>query len=205
MNRRTLSLHKFNFSHFNPSEKTDEFLSASSDSRTWEFSYSLCAVWPPSWSTTQIMCKFRYRKSGEKNYKNFKFGKKKFSGQAKRSSSPTENMTLTQWKFLEANYLMQNLTSITSSKSWVPLFLLSISFPNIYELGFWVSSLYVQYFLADPPLVGSALDLHLSVCLCVCVCVRHQLTKLLISFILDEISLWNLLETYPGCLYTSFK
>ena len=44
-------------------------------------------------------------------------------------------------------------------------------------------------FLADPPLVGSALDLHLSVCLCVCVCVRHQLTKLLISFILDEISL----------------
>ena len=33
-------------------------------------------------------------------------------------------------------------------------------------------------FLADPPLVGPALDLHLSVCLCVFLCVCGQLTKL---------------------------
>ena len=33
-------------------------------------------------------------------------------------------------------------------------------------------------FLADPPLVGAALDLHLSVCVSVCVSVCGQLTKL---------------------------
>ena len=44
-------------------------------------------------------------------------------------------------------------------------------------------------YLADPPLVGSALDLHLSVRPCVRACVCNQLTKLLIYFVLDEISL----------------
>ena len=62
---------------------------------------------------------------------------------------------------------------------------------------------YPIFFLADPPLVGSALDLHLSVCLCVCVCMRHQLTKLFIYFVLDEISFSNLLEAFLGCMWTS--
>ena len=55
--------------------------------------------------------------------------------------------TAFHWKFWEANYLMQHLISITSSKSFVPLFSLSILFPNIYVLGIWVSSLCVKYFL----------------------------------------------------------
>ena len=62
----------------------------------------------------------------------------------------------------------------------------------------------ISVFLADPPLVGSALDLHLSVCVCVCVCVVSWL-NCLISLVLDEISFWNLLETFLGCFYTSFQ
>ena len=63
------------------------------------------------------------------------------------------------------------------------------------------------WFLADPPLVGSALDLHLSVCVCVhpCVCVCDQLTKLLISFVLEEISFWNLLGDIPRMFVHMFQ
>ena len=41
----------------------------------------------------------------------------------------------------------------------------------------WQPILFTEMdFLADPPLVGSAL--HLLMCVCVSVCVCHQLTKL---------------------------
>ena len=36
----------------------------------------------------------------------------------------------------------------------------------------------INFVLADPPLVGPALDLHVSVCLCVFSVVWGQLTKL---------------------------
>ena len=61
-------------------------------------------------------------------------------------------------------------------------------------------------FLADPPLMGSALYLHLCVCpcMCACVCVISWL-NCLISLVLDEIYFWNLLETFLWCLYTISK
>ena len=45
-----------------------------------------------------------------------------------------------------------------------------------------------KHFQLTHLLAGSALDVHLSVCLSVCACVCNQLTKLFISFVLDEIS-----------------
>ena len=38
----------------------------------------------------------------------------------------------------------------------------------------------------------------MSFCVCVCFCV--QLTKLLISLVLEDIFFWNILESFPGCM-----